>query len=63
MNKLKRIGKVLIKNDEVSIFHWNYENMSYTIQFAIYRNGKYYIDEMKAKYNQDLTDLKYQTFL
>lgn len=45
----------LIKNDKVSIFHWNYENMSYTIQFAVYRSGKYYIDEMKAKYNRKCT--------
>lgn len=43
----------LIKNDKVSIFHWDYENMSYTIQFAIYGSGKYYIDEMKAKYNHE----------
>lgn len=29
--------------------------MSYTIQFAVYRSGKYYIDEMKAKYNRKCT--------
>lgn len=43
----------LIRKDRVAIFHWNFENASHTIQFAIDRWGKYYIDEIKARYNQE----------
>lgn len=43
----------LIRKDRVAIFHWNFENASHTIQFAINRWGKYYIDEIKARYNQE----------
>ena len=43
----------LIREDRVAIFHWDFENASHTIQFAIDRRGEYYISEIKAKYNQE----------
>lgn len=43
----------LIRKDCVAIFHWNFENASHTIQFAIDQRGKYYIDEIRARYNQE----------
>lgn len=43
----------LIRRDRVAIFHWNFENASHTIQFAVDRWGRYYIDEIKARYNQE----------
>lgn len=42
----------LIRKDRVAIFHWYFENESYTVQFAVNPWGNYYIDEIQAKFNQ-----------
>lgn len=40
-----------IRNDYVSIFHWNYAGGSYTIQFGKDQFGLFRVDEIKGKYN------------
>lgn len=45
--------KKLIYNDYVSIFHWDYEEKNYTIQFWINFDGEYEIEEIRAKYNEE----------
>lgn len=44
-----RLSKIC--NDSVSIFHWNFNKESITIQFSKSHSGKFYIDEMRARYN------------
>ena len=41
----------MIRNDYVSIFHWNYAGGSYTIQFGKDQFGLFRVDEIKGKYN------------
>lgn len=43
----------LIERDRVAIFHWNFDNTSHTVQFAMDNCGKYRVDEIKARYNQE----------
>lgn len=45
--------KDLIRSDRAAIFHWNFENASHTVQFSADRRGKYYLDEVKARFNAE----------
>ena len=47
----KDYGRMCIRNDYVSIFHWNYAGGSYTIQFGKDQFGLFRVDEIKGKYN------------
>lgn len=44
--------KQMIRNDLVSIYHWNYHDKDFTIQFSIDLNGRYQIDEIKGRFNK-----------
>lgn len=53
----------LIRKDRVAVFHWDHNGKSYTIQFAVGKQGKYYVDEIRARFNitvteRDLLDLQ-----
>lgn len=43
----------MIRNDYVSIFHWNYAGGSYTIQFGKDQFGSFHVEEIKGKYNAE----------
>ena len=45
--------KKYIYNDEVSIFHWDYLDNNFTIQFHCDYDGNYRIDEIRGKYNAE----------
>lgn len=39
--------------DQASIFHWNYDGGSYTIQFGMDQFGSFCVEEIKGKYNAE----------
>lgn len=44
--------RYLVRCDRAAIFHWDYAGESCTIQFAMDHQGEYYVEEIKAKYNE-----------
>lgn len=53
----------LIRKDRKSVFHWSHKDRSYTVQFAVNSKNAYYVDEIRARFNnsitgEDFTDLK-----
>lgn len=53
----------LLRADAVAVFHWSCGEESYTVQFATDVLGRYYTDEIKARFNapcrlEDLSRLK-----
>lgn len=45
--------KALIQSDRAAIFHWSFENAGHTVQFSADRRGRYYLDEVKARFNAE----------
>ena len=46
-----------IKNDDISIFHWDYNDKSYTVQFSYESFHRAYIlDEIRARFNEECSD-------
>ena len=45
--------KRYIEDDDVSIFHWDYLDNNYTIQFGCDFDGNYRLDEIRGKYNAE----------
>jgi hypothetical protein len=45
--------KDLIQSDRAAIFHWSFENAGHTAQFSADRRGRYYLDEVKARFNAE----------
>lgn len=43
----------LVRIDVASIFHWNYDGCSYTIQFGMDQFGSFRVEEIKGKYNAE----------
>ena len=43
----------IIRNDHAAVFHWDFAGEHCTIQFAIDHHGEYYVNEIKAKYNEE----------
>ena len=55
--------RALIRKDRKSVFHWSHKDRSYTVQFAVNSKKIYYVDEIRARFNnsitgEDFTDLK-----
>lgn len=44
--------RYLVRGDRAAIFHWDYVGESCTIQFAMDHQGEYFVEEIKAKYNE-----------
>lgn len=42
----------LVRQDNASIYHWDHDGASYTIQFIIDRLGYYQIEEIRARFNE-----------
>ncbi len=45
----------LVRRDRASIYHWNHDGTSYTIQFTRDKRGRYTVDEIKARFNYSIT--------
>ncbi|MBO4219970.1 MAG: hypothetical protein J5933_03485 [Clostridia bacterium] len=43
----------VVREDRAAFFHWDYAGEHCTIQFAVDLNGKYCVEEIKAKYNAE----------
>lgn len=49
--------KERIKNDDISIFHWDYNDKSYTVQFSYDSfHQAYILDEIRARFNEECSD-------
>ena len=46
----------LIENDEAAVFHWSFEKESCTVQFSVDCGGNYCVDEIKARFNTDISE-------
>lgn len=42
-----------VQKDLVAIFHWDFDNVSHTVQFVKDNYGKYRVDEIRARYNRE----------
>lgn len=45
----------LVRQDRVSIYHWQHNGKSYTIQFSMDTDGRIRVDEVRARFNQSIT--------
>ena len=48
--------RFLIKQDQVSVYHWDHEGESYTVQFYIDTEGKYHLEEVRARFNKAISE-------
>ena len=46
----------LLRRDLASIFRWDHDGESYTIQFSKDKRGRYSVDEIKARFNNSITE-------
>lgn len=44
--------RFMIREDRVSVYHWDYDEKNYTIQFGIDEYGLFYIQEIKGRFNE-----------
>ena len=47
----------LVRSDRASIYHWEHKGKSYTIQFSRDRKGRYYVSEVRARFNDPISDV------
>ncbi len=51
--------KGIVRRDRAAIFHWDYagDGKNYTVQFAADGQGEFFVEEIRAKYNEACTPI------
>lgn len=45
----------MIREDRASVYHWDYNGKNYAVQFGLNDLGRFYIQEIKGRFNEACT--------